>query len=257
MQEVTHGGRTTAYRVADRDAGGATLLCVHGSGADHRLWTAQDRLADRYTVASVALSGHGPSDDIDATPGFETLAAYADDVVATAEAVDADVLVGNSLGGAVVQQILLERDVAPDAVVLSGTGAKLAVLSDLLDWLAEDFERAIDFLHGEDRLFHDPDPGVEEASVAAMRECGRAVTERDFRTCHEFDVRDRVAEISVPTLAAVGEHDRLTPPEYHDYLADTLQDCSVAVVPEAAHLAMIESATAFNGAVDEFLSDRL
>jgi len=47
-------------------------------------------------------------------PGVETLRAYASDLKAIARAVGADVLVGNSLGGAVVQHVLLggETDVS-------------------------------------------------------------------------------------------------------------------------------------------------
>jgi len=55
----------------------------------------------------------------------------------------------------------------------------------------------IELLHEPDRLFHDAPPEYVELSRAGMRECGRAVTERDFRTCHAFDVRDRLDEIAV------------------------------------------------------------
>jgi len=88
----------------------------------------------------------------------------------------------------------------------------------------------IELLHEPDRLFHDAPPEYVELSRAGMRECGRAVTERDFRTCHAFDVRDRLDEIAVPSLAVVGEHDALTPVEYHDYLADRIDDCERAVI---------------------------
>ena len=61
---------------------------------------------DRFPVAALDLSGHGESDDVDAEPGYTALSAYVDDVLAVAEAVDADVLVGNSLGGAVLLGVM-------------------------------------------------------------------------------------------------------------------------------------------------------
>ncbi|WP_418280710.1 alpha/beta fold hydrolase [Halorubrum sp. DTA98] len=253
MNRVTHHGRETAYRRSDRGGDGPTVCCVHGSGGTKAVWKSQARLSDRSPIVALDLSGHGDSDDVDAEPGVETLEAYADDVVAVAEATEATVLCGNSLGGAVALWVALERDLPLDGLVLAGTGAKLAVLRDLLDWLARDFERAVEFLHGEDRLFHDAAAEYVELSKATMQETGRAVTERDFRTCHRFDVRDRVEEIGVPTLAVVGEHDKLTPPHYHDYLADRIDDCTRVVVADAAHLAMIEQPAAFNAAVAEFL----
>jgi 3-oxoadipate enol-lactonase len=75
------------------------------------------------------------------------------------------------------------------------------------------------------------------------------VTRRDFLTCHTFDVRDRLDEVDVPALAVVGEHDSLTPPSYHEYLAAELPDCSLTVIEDAAHLAMLEQPAAFNDAV--------
>ncbi|GAB3417908.1 alpha/beta hydrolase [Haloparvum alkalitolerans] len=254
MERVTHHGRETAYRVSDRDADGPGVLCVHGSGGNHGVWKAQARLADEHPIVALDLSGHGESGDVDARPGPETLAAYADDVVAVAEETGASVVCGNSLGGAVALWVALERDLSLDGLVLAGTGAKLAVLQDLLDWLAEDFDRAVAFLHGEDRLFHDAPEEYVELSEAAMRECGRATAERDFRTCHRFDVRDRLGEIGVPALAVVGEYDGLTPPRYHDYLADEMPRCERALIEDAAHLVMLEQPAAFNAALSEFLS---
>ncbi|TKX76346.1 alpha/beta fold hydrolase, partial [Halorubrum sp. SD626R] len=159
-------------------------------------------------------------DDVATPAGPETLNAYADDVIAVAEEPEATVLCGNSLGGAVALRAALERDLALDGLVLAGTGAKLAVAEPLRGALADDFERAVSLLHEPDRLFYDAPPEYVELSEAAMRECGRAVTERDFLTCHRFDVRERLDEIGVPALALVGAHDELTPPAYHEYLAD-------------------------------------
>ena len=253
MERVTHDGRDTAYRVFDRDGDGPTVCCVHGSGGSKDVWKAQSRVSDRYPVVALDLSGHGDSADVDTPPGRETLDAYADDVVAVAAATEATVLCGNSLGGAVALWVALERDRSLDGLVLAGTGAKLAVTAELLDALATDFDRAIDLLHEPDRLFHDPPPEYVELSRAAMRGCGRAVTERDFRTCHAFDVRDRLDTVSAPALALVGAHDTLTPPSYHDYFADRIDDCERAIVEDAAHLAMLEQPTAFNAALTAFL----
>lgn len=256
METVTHHGRETAYRRIDRGAEGPATLCVHGSGGSHALWRGQFRLADRRPVVALDLSGHGESGDADADPGYEALSAYVDDAVAVAEETDARVFVGNSLGGAVVQWLALEREYPVEGLILAGTGAKLAVLEDLLRWLDDDFERAVEFLHGPDRLFHAADEETLDRSKATMRAAGRAVTRRDFRTCHEFDVRDRLDELDVPALAVVGEHDRLTPRRYHEYLAAEMPDCEMAVIDDAAHLAMVERPRAFNEAVAG-LFDRL
>lgn len=253
METVTHHGRETAYRRHDRGGDADPILFVHGSGGSHAVWKAQARLADARPVVALDLSGHGESGDVAAEPGYETLSAYVDDTLAVAEATGARVLCGNSLGGAVVMSLVLERDFEPSALILAGTGAKLAVLDDLLRWLRTDFERAIEFLHGPDRLFHDPDDRLVAASGEMLRDTGRAVTERDFRTSHEFDVRGRLDGIDAPTLAVVGEYDALTPPWYHEALAERIPDAEWTTIADAAHLAMLERPDAFNDALNAFI----
>ena len=254
METVTHGGRTTAYERAGDDRDGSRVLYVHGSGANREIWRAQ--LDDGpHPAIALDLSGHGDSDDVDADAGYEALSAYADDVLAVADATGSDVLVGNSLGGAVCLHLVLERDASPTGLVLAGTGAKLAVTDDLRAWLDEAFDRAIEFLHAGNRLFHDPDHPAVETSKATMRGVGQAITRRDFETCHRFDVRGDLGGIDAPTLAVCGEHDGLTPPRYHEYLAENVPDATLDVLDDAAHLVMIERPAAFDDALSGFVRE--
>lgn len=288
MEGIEHGGRTTSVRVVEGTGDGPTTLYVHGSGGSHQVW-AQQYAPDGpvHPACALDLSGHGDSEDfagereaedsngrrmVEGSDGdreaedsdnerasVDILDAYARDVVAVADAVGADVLVGNSMGGAIVLLVALgevtEATYGPDAIVLAGTGARLPVDEKLRRLLARDFDAAIDLLHGEDVLFHSVDDRTVERSKAAMREAGQRVVRRDFDACHRFDVRDRLGEIDVPALALVGEHDRLTPPEYHRELAESMSDCRYRELSDAAHLAMIDRPDAFNAALAEFLAD--
>lgn len=266
MEQVTHDGRTTTYRLAtdvngdvastatgDRRPG---ALYVHGSGGTSRVWAAQYGSAGPiHPSVAVDLSGHGESDDVDPEPGPETLDAYVDDVVAVAEETNADVLVGNSLGGAVALRAVLEDRIDPSALVLAGTGAKLGVADSLLAALEDDFEAAVEALHAPDRLFHDVPDRFVARSKAQLRATGRRVTHRDFLTCDAFDVRDRLDEVGTPTLALCGEHDRLTPPEYHESLAANVQQGECRILDDAAHLAMLERPDALADAIESFVTE--
>ena len=254
MRTVSHHGRTTAYRTFDRGGDGRTTLAVHGSGGSHRIWTSQSPVAADHPVVALDLSGHGGSDDVSAEPGYEALSAYVDDVVAVAEATDADVLLGNSLGGAVVLTALVERDLDVSGVVLAGVGPRLPVLADLLEWVSADFPRAVEFLHKPDHLFHDADEGTLDVSRAALRETGSTILDRDLRTAHAVDLRGRLSGVDVPALTVVGEYDRLTPPYFHEELCEELPECEVTVVDDAAHLTMLEAPAAFNEELTAFLA---
>lgn len=259
MERVTHDGRATAYEWFDRGGSKPGVLFVHGSGGNRGVWKSQARLADERPVVRMDLSGHGDSEDctFDGEPAGEAvLRAYAADVAAVTRATGIDRLVGSSLGGAVALWLAAHGSVEPTRLVIAGAGAQLRVSPTLLEWLSSAFDRAVSFLHGDDRLFHDPSAAVASHSRAAMRETGQAVTRRDFRASDAFDVRESLATLDQPTLAVVGEHDELTPVSLHESLAAGLPDCELAVIEDAAHLAMLERPVAFNSAVSSFLDRR-
>lgn len=275
METVTHHGRRTAYRHSDRGGEGPPLCLVHGSGGESGVWRPQFRLSDRHPVVAPDLSGHGDSEDVAAAPGFETLSAYADDALAALTDAGYDpaesVFVGSSMGGAICLHLAIERGLRPRALVLAGSGARLPVLDDLRAWLAgepataapdaedesDGFERAVTFLHEPGRLFADADERLRAESRDSMLAAGQSVVRRDFETCHDFDVRDRLSEVEAPTLALVGEDDRLTPRRLHEELVEGLPDAELGVVEGAGHLTMLERPEPFNAAVREFLQRRL
>ncbi|PSQ42346.1 alpha/beta hydrolase [Halobacteriales archaeon SW_5_68_122] len=252
METVFHDGRTTAYRVTDFGSG-PRVCHVHGAGGTHGVWVGQYGDREGPPAVAVDLSGHGDSDDVNVAPGTETVEAYADDVIAVCEATGASVLCGHSMGGAVALWVALKRDLGLKALVLADSGAKLGVDDGLLESLERNFESAVASLHVPDTLFHDPDDELIEVSERGLLSTGPAVTLRDFRTCDAFDVRDRLGEVTPPTLAVCGEHDRMTPPQFHEYLAAELPDCEFEEIPGAAHMSMLERSERFNETVRSFL----
>lgn len=258
MDHVTHDGRTTAYRDAtgDSDASTPTVLYVHGSGATHTVWATQYGRPD-HDAAALDLSGHGESEDVELGPraGLKAMTAYAEDAVAAARETGATVLCGNSLGGAVALTVALDHDLDLDGLVLVGTGAKLGVADALLDALSNDFDAAVDTLLGDDMLYHGTDADAGADAREMFRAVGRRVTERDFRACDAFDVRDRLGDVEVPALVVNGEHDSLTPPSFHEYLAEHLPDARHVELADTAHMPYAERPAAFDAAVDEFLDE--
>lgn len=254
MEYVDHNGRQTAYRTTEF-GDGAPILYIHGSGGNHQVWAQQYGPEGVGPAVALDLTGHGESADVALDAGRETLDAYADDVVAVAEATGARTLVGNSLGGAVAMWVALERALPLDALVLCGTGAKLGVGDDLLEMLDGAFEAGVDAIHAPNLLFHETDSEMVERSTEQLLATGATVTARDFRTCDAFDVRDRLDDIEVPALAITGEHDGMTPPSFTEYLGENLPDCETAILEGCAHLSMVECPEAWNERVRAFLAD--
>ena len=67
------------------------------------------------------------------------------------------------------------------------------------------------------------------------------------------DVRNRLGEITAPTLVVVGEHDAETPLAYSQVLADGIPDARLEVVTGAGHLTPAEAPEAVNRLLARFL----
>jgi pimeloyl-ACP methyl ester carboxylesterase len=69
----------------------------------------------------------------------------------------------------------------------------------------------------------------------------------------QWDVREELGAIDVPTLVIAGEQDPSTPPEHGELIAARIPGARLEVIPNAAHLANVERSDEFNLLLEEFL----
>lgn len=234
-----------------RGGSGRPLLFVHGSGGDHMLWGHQFQgLKRTYTIAALDLNGHGRSFRR-AGDGLKT---YTEDVLAIMDAMGEPVVImGHSLGGAVVLNVALREPRLLRGIGLIGTGAKLRVHPDILSAIERDFETAVDLILS--WAFSDaPSDDVYQKTRQRMLDNGRQALLRDFQTCDRFDVRERLGEIDVPALVVCGRQDRLTPVKYAEYLHDRLAHSYLEVIEGAGHNVMLQRPEELNAAIRDFMN---
>jgi pimeloyl-ACP methyl ester carboxylesterase len=71
------------------------------------------------------------------------------------------------------------------------------------------------------------------------------------------DVRHALANVTVPTLVVVGDHDRVTPPAAAMILVGDLPNARLEIVKGAGHLPMLERPDAVNDMLARFSSEAL
>jgi len=248
MPKVDVDGHPVSYA---KVGSGLALILIHGSGGDHTVWGHQlQGLKDRFTVAALDLNGHGRSSFREG----EALGTYVADVQAIMDELDEPtVVLGHSLGGAVAQILALQRPSNLCGIGLIGTGGKLRVHPDLLATIDRDLDEAADVLA--QWLFSESaSDDLREKARAQIRENGQETLARDFRACDAFNVMDRLRGIGVPTLVAVGKHDRMTPVKYSEHLRDTIPSAYLEVIDGAGHMIMLERPDALNDAIAEFMT---
>jgi pimeloyl-ACP methyl ester carboxylesterase len=257
MPEVFISGRRLAYEAqpVNFHRSALSVLFIHGSGGDREDWRRQlEGLSGVATMIALELPGHGASDP----PGESTVPAYVRWVVDFVETLGLQkvMLVGCSLGSAIVQWIALSPEPWLAAVGLVGAGARLKVLPAFLDGLRQEgnqhkyLEMLTEFCLS---------PSTGEPLRSALREkylntspelvCG------DLLACNEFDVTGKIGDISLPTWIVVGEDDKLTPVKYAEFLHEHISGSRLSVIRGAGHLVMMEKPKEFNELLGQFLVD--
>ncbi|HXZ43854.1 MAG TPA: alpha/beta hydrolase [archaeon] len=236
-------------------ARGPTVVFVHGAGGAQEQWRFQLRhLGSRWNVLAVDLPGHGASQG----QGYRTIEGYRDfmqDLLDNLGMRDA-VLVGHSMGGGIAQSFALAHPGRLAGVVLVGTGARLRVHPEILASIRGGDMEAAGRLISRWAYAQTALPATVAQGAEAFARNRASVLEGDFLACDAFDVMGKISAIRIPALVICGEDDRLTPVKYAQFLQREIPGATLATIPGAGHMAMLEKPVEFNRILAAFLEGR-
>jgi pimeloyl-ACP methyl ester carboxylesterase len=256
-----------------RTGAGPAVVFLHGGALDLRMWEEQvPALAVDHTVVRLDARGHGRS----STPAGPFR--QCDDVAAAIRALDLGpaVLVGLSMGAAAAIDTALEHPGLVRGLVACGAGAsRYAALGqgDFRDpWMLERFaeldaaaqawdaETWIEVylrtgLVGPHRAVGDVDPQV----VARCREMVTHTVVTHVRPdgtppTAVADAPERIGEIAVPVLGAVGTLDSPDHLRMVRELVDGVPGATFAAIDGTAHVPNMERPAEFNAILRSFLT---
>ena len=210
-------------------------------------------LTDAFDLLAWDLPGHGhnravPDEPFTMAELAEGVLRVVDDVLAErGEASGPFFYAGDSVGGAVGLQLLLDRPERVTAAALLCTGAKIGDESMWTGRMAQVSTSGTPVMvsGSAERWFGpgflDRSPDVGSALLHALQDTHDEGYVHVCSALASFDVRDRLAEIAVPVLAVAGSHDVATPPEVLRVIADGVRDGSFVELDGVAHLAPAEA----------------
>jgi len=236
------------------------LVCGPSLGTSATaLWSAcAARLAADFHVVAWDLPGHGRNQpvapDVASEIAFD-VADLARGVLAVIDRVQAErgdpgrpfAYAGDSIGGAVGLQLLLDEPDRVRAAVLLCTGAKIGepdgwheraglvrrsgtpvmVEGSAQGWFATGFlER---------------EPAVGATLLHSLQDADRFGYAATCEALGGFDVRDRLGEITAPVLAVAGSQDQPAPVDGLREIANGVKDGRLVVLDHVAHLAPAEA----------------
>lgn len=273
------GGNVWFKRVGG--GAGLPLLVVHGGpGLPHTYLRSLERLSDEREVVFWDQLGCGRS-KCPSNPGLWTMprSVAEMDAVVRGLGLDSFHLFGNSWGGMLAQQYVLDATCGAASLTISNSIASIpqfsAMVTRLKSQLDPATQAAIDRHEAAGTTYSPqyqaavrtwnetylcrvrPWPKDLEDAFASM---GAEIFETmfgpsDFRivgTIRNWDVFDRLSEITVPTLVVAGRFDECMP-EHMEDMHRRIRDSRFELFESSAHMPFIEEPEKFDGVMREFL----
>lgn len=236
------------------DGDGERVLVLSGSlGSTLEMWDAQvPALAERFRVLRFDHPGHGGSSLL-YVHGVEGIA---QEVVALLDELELREVsfCGLSLGGAVGMRLALDAPDRIDRLVLCCTSMRFSTRDFWEERIQVVREQGVEAIADVvlERWFT-----PEFGDVRRYREMLVSTPAEGYARCCEalrdWDVRGKLGDVRIPTLAIAAADDPSTPPSELEAIAGELPETRLVVLEDARHLANVERATEFNATLLPFL----
>ncbi|RLJ52139.1 pimeloyl-ACP methyl ester carboxylesterase [Litoreibacter meonggei] len=235
------------------------LVLVHGFMGGSAQWAPQlPDLADHFNVIAIDLPGFGQNAHLEP---IETIGGFADWVISDLRAKDVDRyhLLGHSMGGMVVQEMMSRDANSVDRLILYATGAT-GVLPGRFETIDESKRRAeIDGARATARRIS-ATWFLDEQLAQAYEHCADIAEKSSpgaiaagLDAMQAWSGIEFLPKIRSKTLVIWGDGDRTYPWQQTQHLWQTIPAARLAVVPGCAHAVHLEKPRLFNDLVLDFL----
>lgn len=223
------------------------LIFIHGSGSTASSWHYQTSYFDGSEA--VNLPGHPEGNPCTSVEDYtDWLRHYIRE-----KGYHEVVLAGHSLGGAIAIDYGLRHPEDLGGLILIGTGARLRVHPDFLEWCRDGLRDIDTWLHNWEPLYVKVHPELQTKLLEDRKLVGPKIQLNDLLCCDKFNVMGEVSRIKLPTLILCGSEDQMTPVKYSEFLASNIEGSQKIVVQGATHLLIAEKPSEVNQIIERFL----
>ena len=242
---------------------GIPVVFIHGFPFSKEMWKPQvDALKGSHFVVTYDVRGHGGTDVGD---GQYSIEYFVDDLIGLLDhlKISKAVIVGLSMGGYIALRAIERHPEQFQALVLAdtrsetdGNEAKVkraiqakAIKIDGAKKFAEGFVKAVFW----EKSFQTKPEAVEMIRTTIEKTPPLGIAGTLIALASRTDTTSSLADIKIPTLILVGEHDAITPPSASQSMKEKIPNSELYVIPEAAHMSNLENTTEFNKHLINFL----
>ncbi len=249
-----HTGPTTLPDAPPDTDLGRTLVCIHGSGNNgHSMLPLMERLEDAHRVIAPSLPAHARSGGVEGLASIPQMAAHVAGLV-EALRLGRPVLLGHSLGGAVVLELALSRPELVSGLVIVGSTAKFPSLPDVaLDGLRRVVEGKERRQFTRDAFSPStPDEIVHKGWMEDAKTDPRVMLS-DMVSLRGWAADERLDEVTVPTLVVWGADEYPPLRAGGAALREGIAGARALTVPDAGHMVHFEKPDEVAAEVRKFL----
>lgn len=240
-----------------------SVMLLHGFCGSARGWGPTLGHLSRYmNVLAPDWPGYGSQSGQAVLTSVETMTAHALRCADAAGLARFDVI-GHSMSGFVVQQLLTKHSDRIGRAVLYGAGLRMdqerrfesaqATRARLLgEGVQATVERVVAtwFTQGRDDPAY---PAAVQAGLGMTAEAGIAA----MHAFERVDFTDRLAAVEREVLVIIGDGERTFPPAMALQLAQAIPGARLCILPQCGHAAHLEHPDLFHSVVRDFLLRRL
>ena len=263
-------GRSVNY-VDYGSGGGPPVLMIHGLGGCWQNWLENiPRVGQERRVLALDLPGFGesemPAEDISIRGYGKTVNSFCEQLE-----LGPAVVVGNSMGGFVAAELAIQHPRAVERLVLvSAAGISITTLRRRPTVTAARVFAAIGSrtaarskqIVARPRLRHltlqtvvrHPSRLKPDLAFELFKGAGKPGFMDALEALLEYDFRDRLPDITAPTLIVWGEEDMLVPVRDAEEFEKSIPQARKVVLEDTGHVPMVERPTSFNDCLLEFLA---
>lgn len=246
-----------AYQLSG-DIGATPIVFIHGFALDHNIWQPQvDAFAKDYAVLTYDARGFGQS-TLPTGPYNRT-----DDLTALLEHLDVGPahIVGLSMGGRTATNYALDH--SENVLSLTLMDAALDGYQNTVNWDVGAKQEGLDI--AKDNWLGHPIFSLAKTQPEVLASLRQIVA--DYSGWHWFNddphvdpdilSRERLAEITTPTLVVVGENDLDYFRNIAEVLASEIPGAQKVIIPSAGHMVNMEASHKINQLLGHFIGSEL
>lgn len=237
-----------------------TVVFIHGFMGGSRQWQAQVEALSDFEVIALDLPGFGENAQLETLGSIAAYAQWALDELSKL-GVTRFHLIGHSMGGMVVQDMIARAPERVDRLVLYGTGAT-GVLPGRFETIETSKHRAREDGSGATARRISATWFLEREKSGAYTDCAAIAEKTSLDTIlagldamHRWCGTDRLGDIKSRTLVIWGDSDRTYPWGQTEQLWTSIPGANLSVIPGCAHAAHLEKPKLFNCILGGFLAD--